>query len=165
MSIHSNILECVSIGDLVASLAQGIADAQLALDTSSIRVAGMMAQRNLDFDGQKVSVLELGLTPGFYQFVETVLEVKISITTVQETSSEDSSTKKDSSSESTLSGSVGLFKASASASTTTKTSTVNTRDATRFQYGSEISSSLRTRIVPVPPPALLLDRLRIKEVK
>ncbi len=156
-----DVLEAVEIGDLVGSVAQDIARAQLSMDMTSIKVAALMAEKNVTFGGEQVSVLELGLTPVFYQFVDTVIEVKITITTMSESSSERSTSESKSTTKEELDVSVGWFSASASLTTTTMTSTVDTRSATRFQHSSELTSSLRTRIVPVPPPTQLMERLRL----
>src|SRR5688572_25348579 len=80
----------VPIGDMIVSLGQSIASAQLALDMNSLRTAQFMTGEFQDadgtthkslikFDGEELSLLELGFTPTFYQFVETSIEIKISI--------------------------------------------------------------------------------------
>jgi hypothetical protein len=90
----------VSFGDLVRMLAEGIADAQASLDRSSAELVAELAETNvsivpsvtetIDAAGnvtfaqgapRQVSLLSLGVTPTFYQFsqstVEVVLDVKI----------------------------------------------------------------------------------------
>ena len=90
----------VSFGDLVRMLAEGIADAQTSLDRASAALVAELAEttvsivpsvtETIDADGnvtfeqgepQEVSLLSLGVTPTFYQFsqstVEVVMDVKI----------------------------------------------------------------------------------------
>jgi hypothetical protein len=90
----------VSFADLVRMLAEGIADAQTSLDRASAALVEELAAttvrivprvtETIDADGnvtyehgptQEVSLLSLGLTPTFYQFsqstVEVVMDVKI----------------------------------------------------------------------------------------
>ena len=84
----SQQLSDVPVADMVESLALGIAEAQLELDLTSARVAEMMTGKytgvdgndvdvRLTFQDKELSLLELGFTPTFYQFVETILEVKV----------------------------------------------------------------------------------------
>ncbi|MCA9657732.1 MAG: hypothetical protein KC486_05270, partial [Myxococcales bacterium] len=91
----------VNIGQMVASIGVAIAEAQQAIDMSSLRIAEMFTGEYVDdegkrrsslisFDGEKLSLLELGFTPTFYQFVDTLIEVKIAI----RISRENESTKK-----------------------------------------------------------------------
>ena len=160
MSGVTGLLESVEIGDLVHSLVDGIARAQFAMDMNSIRTAELMAQSTVDFDGEQISVLELGLTPVFYQFVDTVLEVKISVTTTQETSKEKKTSKSTEKTKSDTEVSLGWFSVSATTTTTTSTKSVDARFASRFQYSAEASSAVSTRITPVPAPGPLMDLIR-----
>ena len=41
-----------------------------------------------------------------------------------------------------------------------KVSTVSAAFASKYQYSAEGSSLLRTKLVPVPPPAILQERMR-----
>ena len=107
----------VPMGDMIRSIALAIADAQWALDKSSMVVTELMSGQRLlrdletgelmdaagrrtgtptivdsriyfgyvyDDNGNRVptkmSMMELGFVPTFYQFVDTIIEVKISIT-------------------------------------------------------------------------------------
>ena len=81
--------------ELVRTLGVGIAEAQYALDRVSIKIAQLMAgfkldeQENLVRDETSliklregddgVSLLALGFTPTFYQFVETYIELRLAI--------------------------------------------------------------------------------------
>lgn len=109
----------------------------------------------------RVSMLELGFAPTFYQFVDTIIEVKISIKYTQEGSySRDVATKSTNSS----SGSVGIripFLGGASAKkASVSTTQVNASYSQKYSYSAEGSSLLRTKLVPIPPPAILEERIR-----
>ena len=78
----------VPFPDLVRNLGLAIAEAQMALDVTSMRLAQFMAgyvettdengnthaeRKTLRFGDQDLSLLELGFTPTFYQFVDTII--------------------------------------------------------------------------------------------
>lgn len=169
-NIGTQLLD-VPFDDMVKSLAGAIASAQLELDQSSLRMTQMMAgvayptgEKNADGapvmadpidtiklggEGEGLTMLELGFTPTFYQFVDTIIEVKISITISSETRT---STSRFSGS---ASGSYVPFvgvKASAT--------TVSASFSQKYNYSAEGSSLIRTKLVPVPPPAILEERIR-----
>ncbi len=161
----------VPFPEMIKSMGLAIAEAQFALDEVGIRLAQMMSGtyevETLDddgnsqtttktayvkFDGEDLSLLELGFTPSFYQFVDTVIEVKISISmTYQRESSKKTKTKAMAAAVGVFGGGAGFGMASAS---------VNASYASKFQYSAEGSSLLRTKLVPVPPPAVLEERIR-----
>jgi hypothetical protein len=160
----------VPFGTMVASLGISIARAQFELDQVGLQMAQIMAGEEYEvqepdpstpgatrtvtkrslvrFDGQDLSLLELGFTPAFYQFVDTIIEVKISISMASESSW----------SLSTFSGRMdsyfALFAAGASVSS------VSASYAAKYNYSAEGSSLLRTKIVPVPPPTILEQRIK-----
>jgi hypothetical protein len=120
------------------------------------------------FVSQKVSMLELGFSPTFYQFVDTIIEVKMSIsyTTSGSTSgSENDSSSASSSYSGTSAGlsvgwrSIGVS-TSRSNSSSCRASSVNASYSQKFSYSAEGSSLLRTKLVPIPPPAILEERIR-----
>jgi|SRR6478609_3297049 len=165
MAIGQELLN-VPFGEMVTSLGQAISQAQLQLDTTSMKIAQIMAGEPYDvpntdgsegthqerllvqFGGQELSMLELGFTPSFYHFVDTIIEVKISITMSSELSS----------SLSTFRGSFNsyfaLFAAGASVSS------VSASYASKYNYSAEGSSLIRTKIQPVPPPAIFEQRIK-----
>lgn len=180
-SVGSELLE-VNFSHLVGGMGQGIADAQLRLDMVSMQLAQMMSGRDykllvmnengtfrldknnrpvtidmpavrVTFGGEEYSLLELGFTPTFYQFVDTIIEVKVSVSITREETATQSSTDVDA--RLGLGGNlitgfhVGL-----------KVSTVSASFASKYQYSAEGSSLLRTKLVPVPPPAILQERMR-----
>jgi hypothetical protein len=162
--------------EMVKTLGVGIAEAQYELDLVSMKIARMMAgympdeepedgsppsasastpERNLLVplgDGNEYSLLELGFLPNFYQFVDTMIELKMSISMSRETNISRSSTVVNAS----VKGKVGFFSASAKM----RVSTVSASFASKYQYSAEGSSLMRTKLVPVPAPAILEERIR-----
>ncbi len=128
----------------------------------------------------RVSMMELGFTPTFYQFVDTIIEVKMAIkmsaseTRTRSSSRESSATTTtDSTGYSTSYGWSGSWWRSGyygrysygrtdtkKKDVRTNVSTVDASYSQRYGYSVEGSSLLRTKLVPVPPPAILQDRIR-----
>jgi hypothetical protein len=174
MSVGTDLLNA-PFPEMVKTLGIGIAEAQYELDLVSMKIARMMAgyvpdeepedgstptpaanpKRELLVplgDGSKYSLLELGFTPNFYQFVDTMIELKMSISMSRESNYSRSSTTVNAS----VNGKVGFFSASAKM----RVSTVSASYASKYQYSAEGSSLMRTKLVPVPAPAILEERIR-----
>ena len=172
MSVGTDLL-AAPFPQMVRNLGVGIAEAQLELDLVSLKIARMMAgyavgeegaedprpgsddERKylVEFsDGKSYSLLELGFTPTFYQFVDTVIELKMSISMSTETSY----TRKTSTTKVGAKGFALPFFASGSVTC----SSVSASFSSKYQYSAEGSSLMRTKLVPVPPPALLEERIR-----
>jgi len=168
MAIGQELLN-VPMGDMIRQMAFAIADAQLQLDEASLRVAEMMGGQRIPrdadgnpsgppvdtkvlFDGQKVSMLELGFTPNFYHFVDTLIEVKIAIKISLEVAS--STTIKGEMKTSRLTFGNGGFSYSVT------TTPVDATYSSKYSFTSEGSSLLRTKLQPIPPPSILEERIR-----
>lgn len=119
----------------------------------------------------KVSMMELGFTPNFYQFVDTIIEVRIAVSMKGETQSvQSSSSQTDDVAASQSNHAYGTQHwwwgwgqssgGSNQSRTTATTSQVNASYANKYGYSVEGSSLLRTKLVPVPPPAVLEERIR-----
>lgn len=113
---------------------------------------------------RRVSMLELGFTPTFYQFVDTIIEVKISIKYTQEGSMSRTVSQSQQSSASSTKFSFGLrglgFGLNSARQSTVVTSQVNASFSQKYNYSAEGASLLRTKLVPVPPPAVLEEYIR-----
>ena len=162
----------VPFPEMIKSMGVAIAQAQFELDNTSLRLARMMAGEPYDvpnptdddpnatksvtamvkFDGKDFSLMELGFTPTFYQFVDTIIEIKVSLSMSQEVQSGFSTTTV----QTEMEGGHAIFYAKTAA----KASTVSASYASKYQYSAEGSSLLRTKLVPVPPPAILQERIR-----
>lgn len=174
-------LASAPIGELIRSMAMAVADAQFELDKSSLMVAEFMSgQRPLrdadtgqlvdqsgtptgdpvlvdsriqfgyDYvDGRRiprlVSMMELGFVPTFYQFVDTVIEVKLALRLNKANAP------------SAASG--GALPGRASQLIVSSTP-VDAAYAASYGYNLELASVFKTKLVPIPPPATLEERLR-----
>ncbi|MEE4301011.1 MAG: hypothetical protein V2J24_16340 [Pseudomonadales bacterium] len=176
MTVGTDLLNA-PFPEMVKTLGVGIAEAQYELDLVSMKIARMMAGYEPDpepregepppllgsegpartmlvplGDGNEYSLLELGFTPTFYQFVDTLIELKMSISMSRSTEVKRSSKVVNAS----VKGKVGFFSASA----TMSVSSVSASYAAKYQYSAEGSSLMRTKLVPVPAPAILEERIR-----
>jgi len=162
----------VKISNIIRDIGLGIAKAQFDLDTTSMRIAQMMSgtpydtgdidqdgnpiiaeAHKVDFNGKQYSMIELGFTPTFYQFVDTIIEVKMSISM----SSEDTQKNSKTTAKAAAIGGILPFGIGGGAMVAT---TVSASFASKYQYSAEGSSLVRTKLVPVPPPAILEERIR-----
>ncbi|ATG53100.1 hypothetical protein CFK38_04145 [Brachybacterium vulturis] len=109
----------------------------------------------------RLSMMELGFAPTFYQFVDTIIEVKIAIkiTRTHEYGYGRSTTSGTRASRRGRDGFLGLFGDSTSKSSVT-TSQVDASYSSKYSYSAEGASILRTKIAPVPTPPILEDRIR-----
>jgi hypothetical protein len=106
----------------------------------------------------RLSMLELGFAPVFYQFIDTIIEVKISISISQSSESNvsiQSETKN-------TSAKIGFnpFRGGVRVNSTVTTAQVNASYSSKYSYSAEGSSLLRTKLVPLPPPAILEQRIQ-----
>ena len=93
-----------------------------------------------------MTLLQAGILPTFYQFTESVIEVKMSISSKSETHSEFEFGLE-------TEASAGFLFASGSVS-----SHVNFKTASTFSYSAEGSSLLRTTLRPTPPPQRMMPK-------
>ena len=94
----------------------------------------------------KLTLLQAGIVPTFYQFTESVIEVKMSISSKVESQSEFEFGIE-------TEASAGFLFASGSVS-----SHVNFKTSNTFSHSAEGSSLLRTTLKPTPPPARMMPR-------
>jgi hypothetical protein len=110
---------------------------------------------------QKVSMMELGFVPNFYQFVETIIEVRIDIHIHGSTDDTRSSAASTQAQQDTYANpGYWWWYNQGSRTTTVSTSQVNASYSSKYSYDVSGSSMLRTRLVPVPPPPVLEARIR-----
>lgn len=174
----------VPIGDFVRSVATAVADAQFKLDRSSVMVAEFMSgfyplrdgatgelvnsdgqfvnnpvivdsrvQFGHRFEGGKrvpnlLSMMELGFVPNFYQFVDTIIEVRLALQIEKTGRSVDPTT-----------GRVVETPANVQ-DLKLSTTPVDASYAGGFNYKLDMASMFKTKLVCVPPPSALEERLR-----
>jgi hypothetical protein len=186
-------LATVPIAELIRTMAMSVAEAQLALDKSSLMVAEFMCGRYPARDpdtgqlvdgagaptstpvmldsriplGQRivegkrvpsmVSLMELGFVPNFYQFVETVIELKIALRVTSVEQRIDPATGSPSPAGAAASGWSGV---GAGRSVGISGAPIDAGYASSYGFNLELASTFKTKLVPVPPPATLEERLR-----
>jgi hypothetical protein len=199
VSVGQELLN-VPFGDMIKEMALAIAEGQMALDMNSVQVAQTLAETELDVgsvvlyieetvdaDGNvtatdvvtndaPMSLLTYGLEPRFYEFTESIIEVKMAISMKKESSAEIkygskfslSSTTKIKGSYSSGGLSSLLFgKVKVEAENTTTVAYSSTFDAkynSKYSFSESGTSLLRTTLKPVPPPSRVIPTVKVKEV-
>ena len=105
---------------------------------------------------RRISMLECGFTPTFYQFVDTIIEVKISIKYTQEGSVNSSVSVSNQSPAKRIGTGFKKIKSGK----TVQIAQVNAAYSQKYSYSAEGSSLLRTKLVPIPAPAILEQRIQ-----
>lgn len=126
---------------IIQHLGEAIAQAQHAMDESSIDIALQMATRTFDIAGRQVTLLDLGFKPTFYTFTEATVEAKLAFTVKEST-------------EFTIGGELTAGYAPFFAIS------INAEYTRKYQFEANGSSSVAARLVSVPPPEGLEDLLR-----
>ena len=160
-------LNSIKFDELVLGMGRAIAKAQFELDMMSARIASLLAGGNdsptgsetpavlskIEFGANQYSLLELGFTPTFYQFVDTLIEIKVSFSIVKSRDDSGVNASVDASGNFGVSG-FGRVGGEL------HTSMVGGAFSQKYGYTAEGASLMRTKLVPVPPPALLEERIR-----
>jgi hypothetical protein len=130
--------------NLIDEIAEVIEPRPFDVTTSggTIEVTGASVRREGDHRAD-YTLLQAGLFPTFYQFTESIIEVKMSI-------SHKSTSSRELSAGASLSINYGPVAFSAN---------VNFKSSQTYSYSAEGSSLLRTTLKPVPPPARLTPRI------
>jgi len=189
----------VPFPEMVEKMALAIANGQMAVDLNSIKTAQALAnttipeetvvvaiKETVDDDGNvtnteiiynenEMPLLVFGINPTFYQFTETLIEVKMAITMKVERATKLSFGSKFSFENKTkftaayktgglLSFLVGSGSASLENTTTVAYSTTfNAKYSSKFSFKEEGSSLLRTTLRPVPPPERAVPKIVVQE--
>ncbi len=132
----------VPFAEMTEKLALAVAEAQTKLDMNSTKVAKFMAETTIALpnigDVQNTTdfpLIALGFFPGFYQFQNAEIEVKMAITMAR---------SREVGGSISAGGGFGPFSAS-----------VNASYKSKYNYSQEGSSRLTVRLAPAPPPTLL----------
>ena len=198
LSVGQELLN-VPFVDMVRELALAIAEGQYALDMNSVQVAQALAETELpaesviiaiketrDTEGNVTSIetvpndspmplLVYGLEPRFYEFSESIIEVKITITIRLERSVERSYESKFSfknrteikgSYKSSGIASILFGKAKAEMKNTTEVAyarSYNAKYSQKYSFEAVGSSLLRTVLKPVPAPVRAIPKITVEE--
>ena len=181
MSVGNDLLN-VPFPEMVSSLALAIAQSQFNLDKNSIEILKIMGDKEeatvsipnftikneakfeleKDADGHPVETEEIetsmigaGFQPTFYQFAETIIEVKMSITLTREREYEN----KTKGERKTVTRRGTWWRGYR---TTVTTTPVDARYSSKYNYTAEGASLLRTRLVPMPPNSYVQRLLDMK---
>ena len=153
VKVIPDIYEIVEKKKLSDTLEPGTSLPGDAGDTDTIAVRTEVA-RAVD-----MTLMQAGLLPTFYQFTESLIEVKVSISHRSSSSREfEAGVDFEISTDAEAHGSLFGFGGSASVSTTFA-SHVNYKSASTYDYSAEGSSLLRTTLKPVPAPPRIIPRI------
>ncbi|WP_298517979.1 hypothetical protein [uncultured Kordia sp.] len=130
--------------EMIKSLGIGIAEAQRALDRVSMDLAKELVNTKVEMGGEEYSLLALGFTPTFYQFVDTFFECKMSVSMME---------SREFGASVSVTGGFNVGFAAVSA-------TVSASYSQKYQYSAEASSLVRTKLVTVPNPPVFEQRLQ-----
>jgi hypothetical protein len=170
MGIGQELLN-VPFPQMVYQLASAIARSQSLLDRESIEILKVMGNKELapvflpaiKIEGGEVvedeietSMVGAGFQPTFYQFAETIIEVKMAITMSRETEYT-SESKGEVKTTSTTSKWWNL-----SRKTVVTTTPIDASYSSKYNYTQEGSSLIRTRLVPVPPNSIIQRQLDMR---
>ncbi|ASJ71977.1 hypothetical protein IMCC3135_09400 [Granulosicoccus antarcticus IMCC3135] len=127
-----------SLPQLLQSLGTSIAEAQYAMDRTSVDIASRMGETMIIVgDGGERSLLELGFVPSFYHLSTATIEARVAFSTTETTEIGVSAS---------IGGSFKLFSAS-----------VNASYSNKYSFSSEGASTLVANFVSVPAPDGLRD--------
>lgn len=171
-----NALASVRIDQMILNLAKGIAWGQYELDKVGVDITKMMGvPGTVSIGGDKISMLEAGFVPSFYHFVDTILEMKMEVNIREEQSS--SMGYKQSMSQQVVTETgielsaktkfniflagveMGVKARHKRKSTSAYSRSLDASHSQKFSQDLSASSLMRTKIVPVPPPEILVRRL------
>lgn len=138
------MMEQSPLPQMVESLSVSIAEAQNELTKKAIESLILMADANngvtLPGETEKRSLLELGFEPSFLHITEATITARVAFSQVESTEYHV---------DGSITASYGLLSA-----------TISAGYSNRYSFETQGSSEIRTRIVPVPAPLPLTERLR-----
>lgn len=116
-------------------------------DVPTVASSEVIFGHDVDAAGRRVprlvSMMELGFVPTFYQFVDTTIEIRLSVRLTGAGSQRHRY------------GSNGTTWGRHERSTAVHATTVDAGFASAYQYSAEMATKVSTKIVPIPPPAAL----------
>jgi len=161
-----NELAVAPLGDLIASIGKGVGEAQAALDAGSLKQT--LELYRTPVPGENVNMLikmlkEIGYRPTFYVLPETEVDVKITMAISNEaTSSQNMGTKQ--TDDQSLDSKLASLRTNLSKSST-YVSTLNASTANKYNMDYQMATSLKFKIVPVPPPMYIENLIETNSVQ
>ncbi|MEQ9403956.1 MAG: hypothetical protein RIM99_10240 [Cyclobacteriaceae bacterium] len=153
-----NALASVRIDQMIVNMAKGIAQGQFELDRKAIENLKVMGLPDtVTIGDEQLSMLEAGFVPSFYQFVDTILELKMEVK-VRTEDNKSRSSKETKSASISASGKFMGFKTDVTAA---YSKTIDTAHSQKYSQDLSAQSLLRTKLVPVPAPEPLMERITI----
>lgn len=169
MSVGQKLLD-VPFPEMVYKLASAIAESQLKLDMSSIDILRIMGDKanypvslpavKVDAGGEVInsedadfetSMIGAGFQPTFYQFVETMIEVQMAVSVTSENTSENK-----------VKGTAYSYSYGYPRSLRIRATPVDATYTSKYNFSQEGSSTIRTRLVPMPPNPFIQRLLDLK---
>ncbi|SEG10905.1 PASTA domain-containing protein [Marinobacterium lutimaris] len=152
-----NDVVAAPLGDVIASVGEGVAAAQHALDEGSLAA---VLELYADGDDAKMQLLrEIGYRPTFYTLPDTTGEVRVALKLGQGAAGA-SSAKAVSKSSAPTAVMARLGARGLNLSQKLYASPVDAGYSNQYGYSADISAKLTFRIVPIPPPEGV-DELRL----
>jgi hypothetical protein len=162
---------------MVYQLASAIAKSQAELDKSSIDMMRIMGDAEkapvslplLDENGReiKTSMIGAGFQPAFYNFSDAIIEVKVAISSTEEII-DDKRTITDMGPSTTTKLEIGTTNRGLFISSTTtkvKACTIDARYTNKYNFSEEATSSIRVRLVPLPPNPIMQRMVELRAQK
>ncbi|MGQ0595192.1 MAG: LamG domain-containing protein [Gammaproteobacteria bacterium] len=116
-----------------------------------------------DADGNRLanrlSMMELGFVPSFYQFVDTVIDMKLTLR-LRRQSTETRALKEIATTVQSVGSEVAGRSRRPKPKTVITATPVDARYSSSYNFSAEMTSKVSTKLVPVPPPAILETRIR-----
>jgi len=165
----------VPFGEMVFQVASSIAHSQAELDRESMNILKMMGDKDnypvtlphIKYDGAAktfidddltTSMVGAGFQPTFYQFADTVIEVKMAISIASGSEYENAQKGE----VKTSSSSVSLNRTGLSARSVVTSTPIDATYTSKYNFNQEGSSLLRTRLVPVPPNTIIQRQIDMR---
>ena len=168
MSVGQKLLD-VPFPEMVYKLASAIAESQFKLDMASVDIMRIMGDKVncpvhlpniiLDAGGEFVddddivtSMIGAGFQPTFYQFAETMIEVQMTVSVTTEDASE---RKVKGTQTSVVYGRSPRY-------LSIRSTPIDATYTSKYNFSQEGSSTIRTRLVPLPPNPFIQRLLDMK---
>ena len=166
------LLTNVDFAEMLTNVGIAIAEAQTRLDHNSITILQEMCEKDtvslpalkiengvLTDEPIQTSMIGAGFQPTFYQFAETIIEIKMTISVNLEKSEEQKQSGE------VKKQSLSLYRKRNNRLGLRSVITTTPIDATytnKYNFNQEGTSLLRTRLVPVPPNNIIQQQLDIR---